>query len=159
MSFEAEWAQIKQEVSADPVLTLAHADAGGGGGSNPPTVGGDAGFASDQAAWKAAATAVGTLADNLSKAGGKLNDTQQGMDTSLQFTDSTFETLQAQSELHPTWNGYVSSLLARCAALKEQLNAAGATLCISDEAMRAEFDKLDDGYQDTPAVGGQSAAG
>ncbi|CAG6398573.1 hypothetical protein NMG29_06280 [Streptomyces cocklensis] len=159
MSFETEWAGIKQEVAGGPVLTLAHADAGGGGGGTADATGGDAGMASDIAAWKAAAKGVGTLADNLTKAAGKLEEAQQGMDTSLLFSNSSFDTLQAQGELHPTWSGYVSSLLTRCAALKEQLTAAGATLCISDEAVRAEFDKLDDGYKDTPAVGGQSLGG
>lgn len=80
MSFEAEWAQIKQEVSGDPVLRLAHADAGGGGGTADAS-GGDARLASSMAAWKTAAQGVGTLADNLSKAGGKLYEAQQGMDT------------------------------------------------------------------------------
>lgn len=154
MSFETEWAQIKQEVSGDPVLRLAHADAGSGGGT-PDATGGDAGFASDVAAWKAAAQGVGTLADNLTKAGHKLYQAQQGVDTSLQFFDSSFEMLNAQDEVHSSWSGYVSSLLDRCTALKSQLTAAGATLCISDEAIKADFDKLDDGYKDTPAVGGQ----
>ncbi|WP_333766567.1 hypothetical protein [Streptomyces sp. IBSBF 2435] len=154
MSFEAEWAQIKQEVSGGPVLTLAHADAAGGGGT-PDATGGDARLASDMAAWKAAAQGVGTLADNLSKAGLKLYEAQQGMDTSVQFSDCTFQTLSAQAELHPTWSGYVSSLLTRCDALKGQLTAAGAALCVSDTATKADFDKLDDGYKDTPAVGGQ----
>ncbi|SHM12729.1 hypothetical protein [Actinacidiphila paucisporea] len=156
MTFEAEWAGIQREVAGGPVLTPAHADAGGGGGGTPDATGGDAGMASDIAAWKAAAKGVGTLAENLAQAGTRLYEAQQGMDTSLQFTDSTFETLSAQAELHPTWSGYVSSLLARCAALQKQLEAAGATLCVSDDVIRSEFDRLDDGYQDTPAVGGQS---
>lgn len=159
MSFEAEWAGIKQEVSGGPVLTLAHADAGGGGGDTPDDVGGDADIASDIAAWKAAAKGVGTLTDNLSKAGTKLYEAQQGMDISLQFTDSTFETLSAQGELHSAWSGYVSSLLARCAALQQQLDPAGATLCVSDGVVEAEFDELDDGYKDTPAVGGRGLGG
>jgi hypothetical protein len=150
VSFEAEWARIKQEVSGDPVLTLAHADV---------DVVGSGGMASDTAAWKAAAQGVGTLAENLSKAGGKLYAAQQAMDTSRQSADGTFETLAAQSELHPTWSGYVSSLLDRCAALRGQLTAAGATLSANDGAVKAEFNALDDGYQDTPAIGGQSQAG
>lgn len=159
MSFEAEWAQIKHEVSGDPVLTLAHADAGGDGGGTPDNVGGDKGVASNSAAWKAAAQSMGTLADNLSKAVGKLREAQDGMDTSLQISDSTFDTLNAQSTLHPTWSGYVASLLTRCGALKAQLNAAGTTLCVNDHTVKADFDKLDVGYKDTPAVGGQSTAG
>ncbi|MFG1807854.1 hypothetical protein [Streptomyces sp. NPDC049040] len=159
MTFEAEWAGIKQEVADRPVLTLAHADAAADGGGTPDTTGGDAGTASDIAAWKAAAKGVGALADNLSKAGTKLYEAQQGMDTSLQFSDCTFETLTAQAELHPTWGGYVNSLLTRCGALQKQLEAAGATLHASDEVVRAEFDTLDDGYNDTPAVGGQNQAG
>ncbi|UWE07715.1 hypothetical protein [Actinacidiphila bryophytorum] len=162
MTFEAEWAGIKQEVAGGPVLTLAHADAaadGGGGGGTPDATGGDSGMASDIAAWKAAAKGVGTLADNLSKAGTKLYEAQQGMDTSLQFSDCTFETLTAQGQLHPSWSGYVNSLLTRCGALQKQLEAAGATLCVSDEVVKAEFDKLDDPYKDTPAVGGQNQAG
>ncbi|WP_327290434.1 hypothetical protein [Streptomyces sp. NBC_01198] len=150
MSFEAEWARIKQEVSAEPVSTLAHADVDAVGSG---------GVASDAAAWKAAAQGVGTLAENLSKAGGKLYEAQQGMDTSHQSSAGTFETLAAQAALHPTWSGYVSSLLGRCAALKQQLAAAGATLGASDDVVKSEFDALDDDYQDTPAVGGQSQAG
>lgn len=157
MSFETEWAQIKDEVSGDQVLTLAHAD--GGGGGTPDVTGGDAGVASDMAAWKAAAKGVGTLADNLSKAGGKLYTAQQGMDTSSLVFDCTFQTLSAQDEVHSTWSGYVSSLLDRCSALKGQLTDAGAALCVSDEVTKANFDRLDDGYKDTPAVGGQSYEG
>lgn len=155
MSFETEWAQIKQEVSGGPVLRLAHADDGGGGGT-PDVAGGDAGMASSMAAWKAAAHGVGTLSANLTKAGHQLRTAQEGMDTSLQFTDSTFDTLSAQDELYATWSGYVASLLGRCDALKGQLTAAGAALCMSDKAIKADFDKLDDGYKDTPAVGGGS---
>jgi hypothetical protein len=158
VSFETEWAQIKHEVSGEPVLTLAHADAGGGGGT-PDAAGGDAGFASSMAAWKAASQGVGTLADNLTKAGHKLYQAHEGMDTSLQFSDSTFDTLTAQDELHTTWSGYVQSLLNRCDALKTQLAAAGQTLCVTDKAMKADFDKLDDGYKDTPTVGGQPLEG
>src|SRR3954466_9020935 len=99
---EAEWAGIKQEVAGGRVLTLAHADAAADGGGTPDATGGDAGMASDIAAWKAAAKGVGTLADNLSKAGTKLYEAQQGMDTSLQFSDCTFETLTAHAQLHPT---------------------------------------------------------
>jgi hypothetical protein len=157
MSFEAEWAQIKQEASSGPVLALAHADAGAAGGEGGPDVaGGDLGVASSMAAWKAAAQGVGVLAGTLAKAGHTLLVAHQGMDTSLTFHDSTFATLTAQDELHATWSGYLQSLLGRCDALKGQLTAAGAALCVSDKVIEADFDKLDDGYTDTSAVGGQS---
>jgi hypothetical protein len=149
MSFADEWARIKQEVSGGPVMTLAHADGSGG-------TGGDGDLASDQAAWNAAAQGVGTLAGNLAKAGTTLYTAQEGMDTSLQASDSSFQTLAAQGELHAAWSGYLTGLQDKCAALERQLTAAGTALCISDEGARALFGQVDALFKDTPAVGGQS---
>lgn len=86
MLFDAEWAQIRQEVSGTPVTSLAHANATGGSG-------GDGDLTSDQVAWNTAAQDVKTLADNLVKAGTTLYTAQEGMDTSLQAFDGTFQTL------------------------------------------------------------------
>jgi hypothetical protein len=149
MSFDAEWAQIKQEVSGAPVTTLAHADGGGGAG-------GDGDLVSDEAAWKAAAQGVKGLVDNLAKAGTTLFTAQEGMGTSLQAFDNSFQTLAAQDELHATWSGYLTSLQGKCAALESKLFAAGATLRISDIAVKPNFPALDTQFTDTPAVGGQS---
>ncbi|NUS11196.1 MAG: hypothetical protein HOY69_07280 [Streptomyces sp.] len=160
MSFEAEWALIKQEVTGGRAPARGVGDTPDAApGAAPGAPGGDAGVASDVAAWRAAAQGVGTLAENLSKAGGRLYAAQQGMDTSLQAFDGTFETLAAQSELHPTWSGYVSGLLGRCDALRARLAAAGTTLCVSDAATKARFDALHDAVRDTPAPGGQGREG
>jgi hypothetical protein len=149
MSFDAEWAQIKQEVSGEPVTTLAHADAGSG-------TGGDGDLVSDQAAWKAAAQGVKGLVDSLVKAGATLHTAQEGMDASLLVRDNSFQTLAAQDQLHATWSGYLTSLQGKCAALEGKLYAAGATLRISDIAVKPNFADLDTQFKDTPAVGGRS---
>lgn len=149
MSFEAEWAQIKQEVSGGPVTTLAHAGASGDAGR-----GGD--LASDQAAWDAAAQAVKTLADTVIKAGTTLYTAQEGMDTSLQASDNSFLTLAAQGELHASWSGYLTGLQNKCAAVETQLTAAGVALCISDAGAKGLFATVDTQFKDTPAIGGQS---
>lgn len=149
MSFEAEWAQIKQEVSGGPVTTLAHA------GASSDT-GGDNDLTSDQAAWKAAAQGVKTLADNAGKAGTTLYTAQEGMDTSFQVSDDSCQTLAAAGELHAGWSGYISGLLDKCALLETELTAAGAELCYSDAGVRGLFATVDSQFKDTPAVGGQS---
>lgn len=149
MSFDAEWAQIKREMSGEPVTTLAHADGGSGEG-------GDGDLASDQAAWKAAAQGVKGLVDSLVKAGTTLYGAQEGMDTSPLAAPDSFQTLAAQGELHGTWGGYLTSLQGKCAALESKLFAAGATLRISDIAVKPNFAELDTQFKDTPAVGGQS---
>lgn len=144
MSFEGEWAQLKRDANAgmslDSVGTPGWADEGGGG---------QGGLKSSKAAWTKAGEGVGSLRGSIGKALTELADGQKGLGK-----DTGCLTAAAQRDVHDSWERYVKDVRKRCAALQEVLEKTGDHFYKNDEAIKGAFDKLDDGYKDTPAVGG-----
>ncbi|MFE7114495.1 hypothetical protein ACFU99_03610 [Streptomyces sp. NPDC057654] len=145
-SFEAEWAQLKEETSAGSGMRLASAGGGSAGGSG--------GVKSKKDVWDAAASDVEKLAGNAKKALTSLEKGQKGMGKG--GGAGGVASLAAQHELYGSWKHYLDEVRGRCEGLKGPLEKAGRTQHGNDKETKSLFDKLGDQYKDTPAVGGQS---
>lgn len=163
MTFEAEWARIKQEVAVEkPVTRLASADDGGSGGG-----GGD--VVSTPQAWRTAASGAEAVAGNAGKALATLLLQQEGLQG---MKSAGVECVGAQSALYDSWNDYLSRVRSRTTALQGQFTKAGkahhqgdgdaGSLIHNGEDIRlaSGFGVIvdGDGYRDTPQLGGGADA-
>ncbi|MDT3396093.1 hypothetical protein RKE29_05455 [Streptomyces sp. B1866] len=108
---------------------------------------------SDQAAWNAAGNGVGALQGNVRKARTELELKQQGLGGG---SHGGVESAAAQAKVYDSWKRYLEDVGRRCGALREQLAKTGRAQDANDQATADAFRTLGGGYQDTPAVGGQS---
>lgn len=149
-----EWEQLKAETAGrnSEQMQLNQLPAPpGGSGSDSGGSGGSGGLRSDKAAWTKAGQGVGSLRENITTALVKLEDGQTGLGM-----DSGCLTAAAQRDVYDSWKRYVKDVSGRCGALAGVLEKTGNDQLKTDQAIQAEIDKLKSGYEDTPAVGGQS---
>lgn len=160
MTFDAEWARIKQEVAAGgPVTRLASADDGGTGGGSGDVV-------STPQAWRAAAAGVEAVAGNAAKALSTLSFLQEGVQ-GMKVTG--VECVGAQSRLYDSWNDYMNRVRSRTTALQGQFTSAGKAQHQGDSGVGSSLNNVGedsliashissvvngDAYKDTPELGG-----
>ncbi|MFK0234402.1 hypothetical protein [Streptomyces vinaceus] len=143
MTFDTEWAGLKQQAAAGVDMRLASAaptDGGGGGGS------GD--LKSDQAVWNRASKDLGGLSTSIKTGASALEAGQKGAAL------TGVESATAQAELYQSWKTYLENLAGKCTALQGPLEKAGQGQYENDEAIRGGFHQIDGKYKDTPATGG-----
>ncbi|MFE2880729.1 hypothetical protein ACFXG6_17015 [Streptomyces roseus] len=142
MTFDTEWAGLKQQAAtgADMRLASAAPAADGGGGS------GD--LKSDKAVWSRASKDLGGLSTSIKTGVSALEAGQKGAAL------TGVESATAQAELYQSWKTYLENLSAKCAALQGPLEKAGQGQYENDEAIRGGFNQIDAQYKDTPATGG-----
>ncbi|MEK8144920.1 hypothetical protein NKH18_35470 [Streptomyces sp. M10(2022)] len=58
--------------------------------------------------------------------------------------------------MYDSWKKYAESVSKRCGSLQGILQQVGRDLLTTDDAVKAEMDKLKLKYADTDAVGGQA---
>lgn len=154
MSWDEEWAALKQTAAGDSGMQLASAGGDGWqGGSGDGSASESDALKSKKAAWVRAGHDVQSLRGDVKKALTKLEDGQQGFGTGSGV--SGVHSAAAQQEVFHSWQRYLESLSGRCSALQVQLEKAGDHLDGNDQAVRRSFNKLSDRYEDTPAVGGR----
>ncbi|MER7736491.1 hypothetical protein ABTX80_37040 [Streptomyces erythrochromogenes] len=145
-SFDAEWAGLKEGTVAATQMRLASAapDGSGGGGG-----GGSEDLKSDQAVWNRASNDVGQLVSGIKKAQTAFEAAQKG--AAVSGVDSA----AAQGELYQSWKTYLDGLAGKCSALQGPMVQAGKGQVANDDALRADFTRMNDQYKDTPATGGR----
>ncbi|WP_030761462.1 hypothetical protein [Streptomyces sp. NRRL F-2664] len=146
-SFDAEWAGLKEGTAAAAQMRLASAapDGGGGGGG-----GGGKDLKSNQAVWNKASSDVGQLISGIKKAQTEFETGQNGA------TITGVESAAAQRELYQSWKTYLEGLSGKCSALQGPMVEAGKGQAANDEALRADFARMNQQYKDTPATGGDN---
>lgn len=152
MSWDEEWAMLKQQASGGDRMQLASAD---GSGWSTTSGGGSGGLKSKKAAWRKAAHDVHTLSGDIKKALTKLEEEQTGLGAGSDTGGSGVQSGAAQRELYHSWKRYLEDVSGRCRTLQDRLETAGNHLGKSDEAIKSSFDELSHRYADTDAVGGR----
>ncbi|MEV6682713.1 hypothetical protein AB0N09_38490 [Streptomyces erythrochromogenes] len=144
-SFDAEWAGPKEGTAAATQMRLASAAPDGGGG------GGGEDLKSDRAVWNKASNDIGQLLSGIKKAqtefeagGGQKGAAVSGVDSAA-----------AQSELYQSWKTYLDGLSGKCSASQGPMVQAGKGPVANDDALSADFTRMNDQYKDTPATGGR----
>ncbi|MET9573561.1 hypothetical protein ACFYNW_06955 [Streptomyces virginiae] len=143
-SFDAEWAGLKGGTAAATQMRLAGTAPDGGGG------GGGEDLKSDQAVWNKASNDVGQLVSGIKKAKAEFEAGQSGAAV------PGVESAAAQSELYQSWKTYLDGLSGKCTALQGPMVQAGKGQVANDEALRADFARMNGQYKDTPATGGSN---
>ncbi|MFI1453366.1 hypothetical protein [Streptomyces roseus] len=143
MTFDTEWAGLKQQAAAGADMRLASAAPAAGGGG-----GGSGDLKSDQAVWSRASKDLGGLSTSVKTGVSALETGQKGA------APTGVESATAQAELYQSWKTYLENLAGKCAALRGPLEKAGQGQYENDEAIRGGFDQIDAQYKDTPATGG-----
>ncbi|MEU6183656.1 hypothetical protein [Streptomyces coeruleorubidus] len=140
-----EWEQLKSAAAeqhpAQTQLNQVPLDPGGSGTGT---------LVSNKPAWTKAGHDIGSLRDDISKAMGKLEDSQKGLGEG-----SGCLTAGAQKDVHDSWVRYVRNVSGRCGKLSGLLDKAGNDQLKTDEAIEIEIGNLKVAYADTPALGGQ----
>ncbi|MGW7356402.1 hypothetical protein ACWGI0_06970 [Streptomyces sp. NPDC054802] len=113
------------------------------------------GLASNKKAWLTAGDGVGSLRKSIGDALTKLETGQAG----LGDAESGCQSAAAQRDVYESWKRYGKDVSERCGSLQKILEQVGHDLLMSDEAVKAEVDKLKLKYADTDAVGGQAKSG
>jgi hypothetical protein len=148
-----EWEQLKSAAAergaAHTELNQLPADQGPSGTPAVPGEGDQ--LKSRKATWTKAGHDIRGLRDNIGKALTKLEEGQRGLGK-----DSGCLTAGAQHDVHASWKRYVTDVGKRCGALADVLEKTGNDQLRTDDAVRAELDRLKTEYQDTPAAGGQN---
>ncbi|ROQ97452.1 hypothetical protein EDE04_3950 [Streptomyces sp. 2132.2] len=143
VTFDTEWAGLKQQAAAGADMRLASAaptDGGGGGGS------GD--LKSDKAVWDRGSKDLAGLSTTV-KGGAKALETgQKGA------APAGVESATAQAELYQSWKTYLENLAGKCTSLQGPLEKAGQGQYKNDAAIESGFRQIDAQYKDTPATGG-----
>ncbi|MET7622343.1 hypothetical protein [Streptomyces sp. NPDC005408] len=88
---------------------------------------------------------------SVSAALAKLEEGQTGLGT-----ETGCLTAAAQGEVYDSWKRYAEDVSKRCGSLQKILEQVGHDLLMTDEAVKAEVDKLKVEYADTDAIGGQA---
>ncbi|QDY78734.1 hypothetical protein [Streptomyces qinzhouensis] len=131
-----EWEQIKADVAErnTPAMQL--------NGLPPDETGPSVstvtkGLKSSRQAWLAAGEGVGSLRKGVTTALGKLENGQSGLGETSGCLSAA-----AQKELYASWQKYADEVSRRCGSLQGILEKVGRDLLLSDEAVRAEVDKV-----------------
>lgn len=148
-----EWEQLKtaaaERHSAHMQLNQLPADQGSTGAPAVPGSGDQ--LKSRKSTWAKAGHDVRGLRDDIGKALGKLEEGQKDLGEG-----SSCLTASAQHDVHESWKRYVTDVSERCGALADVLEKTGNDQLKTDDAVRAELDRLKTEYRDTPAVGGRN---
>ncbi|MGW7573490.1 hypothetical protein [Streptomyces sp. NPDC054765] len=147
MSWDEEWAALKQQASDNAGMKLASAD---GHGRQHGSGDGWGDLKSTKAAWTRAGHDVQSLRGNIKKALAKLEAEQQGAGSG-----SVVQSAAAQQDVYRSWKRYLEALSGRCGAIQDRMEKAGGELYENDAAVKNSFSKLSHQYEDTPAVGGR----
>lgn len=144
MSFEAEWAQFKQDAAGRTRLNSADGEPAGGA----------EGLKSSKSAWRKAGESVGSLREGIGKALAKLDEGQKGLGEG-----DGCQTAAAQRAVLESWKRYAKDVSKRCGELRKAMEQTGHDLANVDEAIKEDVERLKGKYKDTPAVGGRSGHG
>ncbi|MFC7305147.1 hypothetical protein ACFQVC_13060 [Streptomyces monticola] len=144
MTFDDEWAELKQGAAARMQLAgTGWSDNSGGGGGELRT---------SKAAWTKAGEGVNALRGDIKKALTRLGDSQKGTGQG----GGEIASVGAQRELHDSWQRYLTDVSNRCGTLRDLFEKASAAESKNDEAVKDVFSAVRGKYGDTPAVGGSS---
>ncbi|MFE2977840.1 hypothetical protein [Streptomyces sp. NPDC059258] len=148
-----EWEQLKSEAAAarSSQMQLNQVAPASGGGSTAGEASAD--LKSDKKAWVKAGEGVTGLKGGIGKALKKLDDGQTGLGDTAGCRSAA-----AQKEIYGSWKKYIGDVSSRCDALGSLLERSGHDLAKTDQAVRAELNRLKAQYQDTEAVGGHPKA-
>ena len=154
MSFEADWAGLKQRATGagGTRMNLASADgdeswAGATKRDKPGNL------KTHRAGWTGAGKNVGDLRKNLRKALAMLEEGQGGLGPDSQT--GGIESGAAQREVYASWKRYLEDVSGRCGTLHDRMTKAGQSHHSNDDDIRGTFTGLADKYRDTPDVGGR----
>ncbi|MGW2327141.1 hypothetical protein ACWC5C_15385 [Streptomyces sp. NPDC001700] len=150
VAFEEEWANFKQQASANAGMNLASADGPAGWNTS-----GKGRLKSKKSAWKMAGSSVGSLKSDVKKALAKLELEQKGLEAGTN-TGGGVHSAAAERELYRSWKRYLDDVSGRCTTLQDLLEKAGDSFYKNDEAIRGAFSGLTERYKDTDPVGGEN---
>ncbi|MET7360891.1 hypothetical protein ABZS76_20930 [Streptomyces sp. NPDC005562] len=144
-----EWEQVKADISAQRSVQM---QLNGAPSDNGVSKGGGADdLRSDSAAWNRTSEQVGSLRSNISTALRKLDEGHGDFGVG-----SGCLTTSAEHKVRVSWQRYAKDLSERCRDLAEVLEKTGRNQLKTDEAVKAEIEKLALQYKDTSALGGQA---
>ncbi len=140
-----EWEQLKADATTrgSTGMQLTHAP-------DPIGVGYER-LKSSKKAWTKAGEDTKELQSGVGKARGKLEDGQAGLGDT-----AGCQSKANQKELYGSWKEYLDKVDKRCGELGWIMQSSGIDLAGSDDAVKAELDKLETKCQDTAPVGGQA---
>ncbi|MFB7979895.1 hypothetical protein [Streptomyces vinaceus] len=147
VTFDSEWAGLKQQAAAGADMRLASAaptDGSGGGGGG----GGKGDLKSDKAVWDRASKDLAGLSTTVKGGASALETGQKGA------AAAGVESATAQAELYQSWKTYLEKLSGKCTSLQGPLEKAGQGQYENDAAIESGFRQVDAQYKDTPATGG-----
>jgi hypothetical protein len=144
-----EWEQIKANVAARQSTGMQLNQLPPDQGASVSAVTG--GLKSSQKAWLTAGQGVGSLRKSVSTALTKLEEGQKGLGAETGCLSAA-----AQGEVYDSWKRYAVDVSKRCGSLQKILEQVGHDQLKTDEAVKAEVDKLKVEYADTGAIGGQA---
>ncbi|RLL67964.1 hypothetical protein [Streptomyces sp. Z26] len=127
-------------------------DAGDHGGAGDPA-GPDGDLKSSRNAWTRAGGDVDSLRGNIKTALTGLEKDQTGIGAASRTGRTA--SAAAQRDVYASWKRYLGDVSARCGVLKDRLHKAGTDHYANEAATKGAFDRLDDAYGDTPALGGE----
>ncbi|MDJ1133389.1 hypothetical protein [Streptomyces iconiensis] len=119
--------------------------ASAGEGEDAPWGGG--GVKSDQKSWNSASHSVRSLKGAIGKSRSEMHEPGKALGA------DDFECGRVFGDLHTSWDDYLSKVNGRCATLADRLSKAGSEHHKNDEERKADFDRLNDKYQDTKGLG------
>lgn len=153
MSFEADWAGLKQE-AAERAGARTHLAGAGDGDGWAGATGDDqpGGLKTHRAGWTAAGESVGTLRKGLRKALTAMEEGQESVGPGSRT--GGIESGAAQREVYASWKRYLEDVGGRCGTLRGRMIKAGQLHHGNDEDVRGAFADLADAYRDAPGVGG-----
>ncbi|MGW1201239.1 hypothetical protein [Streptomyces cyaneofuscatus] len=144
-----EWEQIKAGVADRGATDMQINHVPVEPGANASTVTG--GLKSSKRAWLTAGERVGSLRTKVGTALAELEDGQAGVGSGGGCLSAV-----AQVELYASWKRYAENVGKRCASLQGVLSQVGHDQLKTDEAVKAEMDRIKRQYADTDAIGGQT---
>ncbi|MEU5160570.1 hypothetical protein AB0G74_13305 [Streptomyces sp. NPDC020875] len=142
-----EWEQIKADVAGRnaPGMQLNGVPPDDSGPATSLVTGG---VQSSRQAWLAAGEGIGSLRKNIGTASGKAETGQTGLgDTTGCLTAA------AQQEVHASWKKYTEEVGRRCGSLQGILEQVGRDLLLTDEAVKAEVDRVRAEFADRDDAG------
>ncbi|MGW5678093.1 hypothetical protein ACWEV4_23945 [Streptomyces sp. NPDC003860] len=102
---------------------------------------------SSRQAWTTAGESIGSLRKGIGTAVGKLADGQAG----LGKTDGCLSAA-AQREVYASWQRYAQDVGKRCESLRSIMERVGRDQLATDEAVKAEIDRVRGAYADVDPV-------
>ncbi|MFB7918628.1 hypothetical protein [Streptomyces sp. NPDC056061] len=143
-----EWEQIKADVTHRQAVTMQLNHVPADPGASTGTVTG--GLKSSKKAWLTAGEGIGSLCKGVGTALTELADGQAGIGRVADCLSAA-----AQKEVYDSWKKYAEGISERCGSLQRLLEQVGNDQLKTDEAVRAEIDRMRRKYADTAPVGGR----